>query len=165
MQQADRDENRQDQASADTDDSGLTTRSASEIRRRRKAAVFLLLGDGLQLLLFGLLAVSIHMYSLLPIDVVITHSFQQNQASWLRITMLVISYPGSSFLLPTLVLLTVVIFWSRGDRLEAVFIAGLSTCSLLLNLLLKALVHRPRPSGSVVHIIVTAVGYSFPVGT
>ena len=165
MQQADQNEKRQDQGPLGADDTGQAASSASETdRRRRTAAAFLLLGDALQLLLFGLLALSIHIYPLLPIDVAITRSFQQNQAPWLRITMLVISYPGSSFLLPSLVILTVAIFWALGDRLEAVFVAGLSVCSELLNILLKFLVHRPRPSGGVVHIIVKSVGYSFPSG-
>jgi membrane-associated phospholipid phosphatase len=165
MQQADQNENRQEQAPQAIAGTGQATMNASAIdRRRRKATFFLLLGDALQLLLFGLLAVSIHIHPLLPIDVAITHSFQQNQAPWLRITMPAISYPGSSFLLPTLVVLTVVLFWSLGDRLEAVFVAGLSACSLLLNHLLKFLIHRPRPSGSLVHIIVTTSGYSFPSG-
>ena len=165
MQQADQDENRQDQALAGVDDTRQATIGASETdRRRRKAAAFLLLGDALQLLLFGLLAVFVHIHPILPLDVAITHSFQQNQAPWLRITMLVVSYPGSSFLLPTLVLLTVVTFWALGDRLEAVFVAGLSACSLLLNLLLKVLIHRPCPSGGLVHIIVKSLGYSFPSG-
>ena len=165
MQQADRDQHRQDQTPPGADDTRQVASSASATdRHRRKATAFLLLGDGLQLLLFGLLAVSIHIHPLLPIDIAITRSFQENHAPWLRITMLVISYPGSSFLLPTLVLLTVVFFWSQGDRLEAVFVAGLSACSLLLNLLLKVLVHRPRPSGDLVHIIVKSAGYSFPSG-
>ena len=165
MQQNDQNEHPQEQAPAGADDPGQTTSSASKTdRRRRKATAFLLLGDAVQLLLFGLLAVSIHIHPLLPIDIAITRSFQQNQAPWLRVTMLVISYPGSSFLLPTLVLLTVVIFWSIGDRLEAVFVAGLSACSLLLDLLLKVLVHRPRPSAGLVKVIQSALGYSFPSG-
>ena len=165
MQQTDQGEHRQEQTPAAAGDTGQAAIKASKTdRRRRKATLFLLLGDALQLLLFGLLVLSIHLRPLLPIDVAITHSFQQNQALWLRISMLVISYPGSSFLLPTLVLLTVVLFWSLGDRLEAMFVAGLSACSLLLNLLLKVLIHRPRPSGGLVHIIVKSVGYSFPSG-
>jgi hypothetical protein len=49
--------------------------------------------------------------------------------------MLAISYPGNSLLLPALVLLTVVFFWLEGLRLEALLVGGLSTISLLLNLL------------------------------
>ena len=118
----------------------------------------------LQLTLFGLLAWYVHIHPILPLDVAITRSFQQNQAPWLRIAMLAISYPGSSPLLPVLVILTTVVFWARGIRLEAVFVAGLSTVSLLLNLLIKVLVARPRPTGHLVHIIQTAIGYSFPSG-
>jgi membrane-associated phospholipid phosphatase len=121
-------------------------------------------GAGLQLTLFGLLAWFVHVHPILPLDVAITHAFQQNQAPWLRIAMLAISYPGSSPLLPALVLLTTVVFWAKGVRLEAVFIAGLSTVSLLLNIMIKVQIGRPRPTGRLVHIIETAIGYSFPSG-
>lgn len=165
MQHADQNENRRGQAPQGVGDSGqVASRVSKTDRRRRKATVILLVGDAVQLLLFGLLAVSIHIHPLLSIDIAITREFQESQAPWLRISMLAISYPGSSFLLPALVLLTVVIFWSLGDRLEALFVAGLSACSLLLNLLLKVLIHRPRPSGGLVHIIVKSLGYSFPSG-
>ena len=133
-------------------------------KRRRKAVGCLLQVLALQLTLFGLLAWYVHFHPILPLDVAITHSFQQNQAPWLRIAMLAISYPGSSPLLPVLVILTTVVFWAIGIRLEAVFVAGLSIISLLLNLLIKVQVGRPRPTGHLVHIIQTAIGYSFPSG-
>jgi hypothetical protein len=110
---------------------------------RRKAVGCLLQVLALQLTLFGLLAWFVHIHPILPLDVAITHAFQQNQAPWLRIAMLAISYPGSSPLLPALVILTTVIFWAIGVRLEAVFVAALSIVSLLLNLLIKVLVTRP----------------------
>ena len=165
MQQAGRDENRQGQASPMAEGAGQAASSAPKTQRRRRKIVWCLLQVyALQLLLFGLLAWFVHVHPILPLDVAITRSFQQDQAPWLRITMLVVSYPGSSFLLPALLLLTVVAFWALGDRLEAMFTAGLSACSLLLNLLLKVQVSRPRPTSSLVHIIQTAVGYSFPSG-
>ena len=142
----------------------VAVRNLETQKRRRKAVGCLLQAFALQLTLFGLLAWFVHIHPILPLDVAITHSFQQNQAPWLRITMLAISYPGSSPLLPVLVILTSVVFWARGVRLEAVFVAGLSTVSLLLNLLIKVLVARPRPTGHLVHIIQTALGYSFPSG-
>src|ERR1700694_1527550 len=110
MQQAEQNENWQDQAPPGTDDTGKASNVSKTDRHRRRAAAFLLLGDAVQLVLFGLLAVFVHFHPILPLDVAITHAFQQNQAPWLRISMLVISYEGSSFVLPALVVLTVVIF-------------------------------------------------------
>ncbi len=132
--------------------------------RRRKVVGCLLQVYAVQLILFGLLAWFVHVHPILPLDVAITRSFQHNQAPWLRITMLAISYPGSSLLLPALVILTVMFFWVLGFRLEAVWVGGFSTVSLLLNLLLKIQVGRPRPTGNLVTIVQAAVGYSFPSG-
>jgi membrane-associated phospholipid phosphatase len=142
----------------------VAVRNLETQKRRRKAVGCLLQVFALQLTLFGLLAWYVHFHPIVPLDVAITHSFQQNQAPWLRIAMLAISFPGSSPLLPVLVILTTVVFWARGVRLEAVFVAGLSTVSLLLNLLIKVQVARPRPTGHLVHIMQTALGYSFPSG-
>ena len=165
MQQTDQNDNAQEQAPARAEDSVQAASSVSKTdRRRRRATVALLVGDAVQLLLFGLLALFVHIHPLLSIDVAITREFQENQAPWLRNTMLAISYPGSSFLLPALVVLTVVIFWTMGDHLEALFVAGLSAVSLLLNVLLKYLIHRSRPSAGLVKVIQSALGYSFPSG-
>ncbi len=165
MQQAGRDENRREQACTTTEGSKQAAVRTPETRKRhRKVVGYLLQVLTLQLTLFGLLAWFVHVHPILPLDVAITRSFQQNQAPWLRITMLAISYPGSSLLLPVLILLTVGAFWVMGDRLEAVFAGGLSTVSLLLNLLLKVQVGRPRPTANLVHIIQAALGYSFPSG-
>ena len=150
---------------------GLTTQGQDNQRhqeerekRRRKAAGCFLQVLALQLTLFGLLAWFVHVHPILPLDVAITRLFQQDQEPWLRIAMLAISYPGSSLLLPALVLLTAVAFWAVGDRLEAVLVAGLSTASLLLNLLLKVEIARPRPTANLVTIVQAALGYSFPSG-
>src|SRR5215471_7890769 len=138
MQQAGRDENRREQASTTTEGTEqAAVRTPETQKRHRKVVGCLLQLLALQLTLFGLLAWFVHVHPILPLDVAITRSFQQNQAPWLRITMLAISYPGSSLLLPILILLTVGAFWAVGDRLEAVFVGGLSTVSLLLNLLVK----------------------------
>ena len=133
-------------------------------QRRRRVVGCLLQVYAVQLLLFGLLAWFVHVNPILPLDVAITRSFQSNQAPWLRVTMLAISYPGSSLLLPALVLLTVIFFWVLSFRLEAVWVGGLSAVSLLLNLLLKIQVGRPRPTANLVTIVQAAVGYSFPSG-
>jgi membrane-associated phospholipid phosphatase len=165
MQRAGRDENGREQACTTTEGTEqATVRTPETQRHRRKVVGCFLQVLALQLTLFGLLAWFVHVHPILPLDVAITRSFQQDQAPWLRIAMLAISYPGSSLLLPFLVLLTAVVFWVVGDRLEAVYVAGLSTISLLLNLLLKVLVSRPRPTANLVTFVQAAVGYSFPSG-
>ena len=96
MQQAGRDENGGEQAPTRAVGSEPPRGSAPEIQQRRRRAVgCLLLLYALQLMLFGLLAWFVHIRPILPLDVAITRSFQQDQAPWLRITMLAISYPGS----------------------------------------------------------------------
>jgi len=163
--EANTDENEQEQPHTPTEGAGhVAVRNLETQKRRRKAVGCLLQVFALQLTLFGVLALFVHIHPIVPLDVAITHSFQQNQAPWLRITMLAISYPGDSLLLPALVLLTTVVFWARGVRLEALFVAGLSTVSLLLNLLIKVQVGRPRPTANLVRIVETAAGYSFPSG-
>jgi membrane-associated phospholipid phosphatase len=165
MQQPDRNENGQELPHVSTEGTGhVVVRNLETQKRRRKAVGCFLQVLALQLTLFGLLAWFVHFHPILPLDVAITHSFQQNQAPWLRIAMLAISYPGSSPLLPVLVILTAIVFWTIGVRLEAVFVAGLSAVSLLLNLLIKDQVGRPRPTGHLIHIMQTAIGYSFPSG-
>src|SRR5438270_13611749 len=95
MQQDGRDEDRQGQTPSMAEGPGQAAKGAPEIhQRRRKIVGCLLQVYVLQLLLFGLLAFFVHLHPILPLDVAITHSFQQNQAPWLRITMLVVSYPG-----------------------------------------------------------------------
>jgi membrane-associated phospholipid phosphatase len=165
MHEAGRDENerKQTRSIAESTEQGAVGTSEAQ-QHRRKVVGCLLQVYALQLLLFGLLALFVHVHPILPLDVAITRSFQQNQAPWLRIMMLAISYPGNSLLLPALVLLTVICFWLVGFRLEAVLVGGLSAISLLLNLLLKVQVSRPRPTANLVHIVQAAAGYSFPSG-
>jgi membrane-associated phospholipid phosphatase len=141
----------------------LATRVDEQFVMRRATRRFLK-ALTLQLTLFGALAGYVHLHPIVPLDIAITRRFQQNQAPWLRISMLAISFPGSSPLLPILVAGTTRVCWVVGLRLEAVFVAGLSTVSLLLSLLIKVQVARPRPTGNLVHVMKKALGYSFPSG-
>lgn len=128
------------------------------------AARILLIIYAVQLALFALLAFWVHLNPVNPIDLTITREFQENSASWLKISMEVVSYAGSTFVLPGLVLLTALLFWIGGLRLEAVFVVGLSLVSLGINTLLKILVERPRPSSHFVDVFQAATGQSFPSG-
>lgn len=131
---------------------------------RRRIALILLGVYALQLTLFAVLAWWVHYHPILAIDVAITREFQENPAPWLKIIMIVVSYPGSTFILLALILLTAIIFWVVDLRLEALFVIGLSAVSEGLNVLLKILVARPRPTRHLVEVFQAATGQSFPSG-
>lgn len=116
------------------------------------------------LVLFASLAWWAHANPVNPLDVAITLEFQEHLPFWLRLIMEIISYPGSSFVLPLLVLLSTVAFAFVGLRLEAVIIPVHSVMSALLNAGLKLLVGRPRPNVQLVEVFQSAKGLSFPSG-
>src|SRR5690349_15344330 len=74
------------------------------------AARVLLIVYAVQLSLFALLAVWVHFNPVNPIDLAVTREFQESTASWLKISMEVVSYAGSTFVLPVLVVLAALIF-------------------------------------------------------
>ncbi len=116
------------------------------------------------LLLFTVLAWWVHAYPVNRLDLLITREFQENPAPWLHLLMAAVSYPGSTPVLPALIVLAAVIFWVLGLRLEAVVVVGLSTMSAILDVLIKLLVVRPRPTAGLVEVLQRAMGSSFPSG-
>lgn len=119
----------------------------------------------LSLALFGALAVLVSVHPLLPVDVAITQEFQENSSPWLRTFMLAVSYPGTvSWVFTTLILLAIAAFWLFRFHLEAVTLALTFVGSSLLNLGVKLLVERPRPTQPLVEVLQSATGKSFPSG-
>jgi membrane-associated phospholipid phosphatase len=116
------------------------------------------------LLLFAVLAWWVHAYPVDQPDLLITREFQENPAPWLHLLMVLISYPGSTPVLPALIVLAAAICWVLGLRLEAVVVVGLSTVSVILDVLIKLLVARPRPTTGLVEMFQRAMGTSFPSG-
>lgn len=129
-----------------------------------KAARVLLIVYVIQLALFALLAWWIHIHPINSIDLAITREFQENPAGWLRVSMIVVSYPGFWYILVPLVALAALACWLIGLRLEAVFLVGLPLISGGVNTLVKVLVERPRPNGHLVNVFQAASGQSFPSG-
>ena len=115
-------------------------------------------------LLFTVLAWWVHAYPVNQLDLLITLELQENRTSWFRLLMVLISYPGSTLVLPALVVIAAVIFWVLGLWLEAVVVVGLSTVSAILDVLIKLLVARPRPTAGQVEMFQRAMGTSFPSG-
>src|SRR2546422_1374449 len=131
----------------------------------RKWGTVLLVVYAALLVLFGLLAWWVASHPILAIDITITRDFQENQAPWLRTTMIAVSYIGNMLVLSIgLVVLVAALFWMVDLRLEAITVVIVSATSALLDTLLKFIVARPRPSASMVEIIQAASGNSFPSG-
>lgn len=119
----------------------------------------------LMLALFTALAALVFVHPLLPIDVVITHEFQENRSPWLRTLMIAVSYLGNTFWLFTgLIALTVLALWLLRFHLEAVVLAVICVGSSVLNVLAKLLIARPRPAQPLVLVLQYASGKSFPSG-
>jgi membrane-associated phospholipid phosphatase len=131
----------------------------------RKWGFILLTIDVILLALFALLAIWITHHPVLAVDVTITRDFQANQSPWLRYTMLAVSYIGNVMALSAgLIALAAILFWVLDLRLEAILIVVVSATSAILNNLIKLIVARPRPSASLVEIIQSSSGSSFPSG-
>ena len=107
----------------------------------------------LQVALFAVLAWWVHYHPVLPIDVAITREFQENQAPWLKFTMIAVSYIGSVLLLSVgLVLLAAAILWLVRLRLEAVMLVATCATSALLNGLISA-VEIPARQSMIVDLV------------
>lgn len=133
--------------------------------RSRKRATLLLIAYAIQLSLFGILAWWVHFNPVLNIDVLITKEFQENQNPILHGTMAFVSFFGNiGLLFSGLVLLAVLFFWFVRLRLEAVVMAVEVIVSGILNVVIKVLVNRPRPTAKLVDVFQIATGQSFPSG-
>jgi len=114
---------------------------------------------------FSALAWLVHVHPILSVDVVITKEFQENKNPILNGLMVAVSYLGNQpIIFFVLIALTALAFWVVRLRLEALFIIGLSVVSTPLNILLKYLVSRPRPTANLVDVFQKATGQSFPSG-
>jgi undecaprenyl-diphosphatase len=119
----------------------------------------------IEFVLFTLLAWFVHVHPVLPVDVAITQEFQENKAPWLQTIMVAVSYLGNApYVFAALILVTAAAFWAVRLRLEALFIVALPAVSSVLNVAIKLLVARPRPTAKLVEIFQHASGHSFPSG-
>lgn len=98
-----------------------------------------------------------------PGDRHIALTIQKQRNPWLRRLMIAVSEPGFARFSFPLTTGIVSIFWVLRFRLEAIFLA-LSTTSNLLNMLVKRLIKRPRPTKELVAVARVINEPSFPSG-
>ena len=110
-----------------------------------------------------LLSVIARRTQLFPGDIQITRALQNRHQPLLRRFMLGISEIGFPKWSTPLTLLTAGIFWVLRFRLESFFIL-LTGSSTLLNMLVKNLIKRPRPTKELVSVVRVINEPSFPSG-
>lgn len=98
-----------------------------------------------------------------PGDRGITRILQKQKNPWLRRLMIAISEPGFAKLNIPLTTGIAGVFWLLRFRLEAIFLV-LSSTSNLLNMLLKRVIKRPRPTQDLVAVARVINEPSFPSG-
>jgi undecaprenyl-diphosphatase len=131
---------------------------------RRARALLFQLSVGIMIAAFAILTFLVVTVPTFSIDLNITHGLQSINNSFFSGLMTLISWVGFSpqaFIVP---LIIIVLIYVLGYHWEAM--ASLITALIveLLNLLVKMLVHRARPSVDLVHVTNLFKSYSFPSG-
>ena len=111
----------------------------------------------LLLIAFGLLCYLAHQLPCFPGDIAISLWLQGIDLPLINPIMQATSYISS--LIPAIIIVALVAggLWASGKRLEAIFVASLTSSAALFNWLLKLLISRPRP-GNELNVL------SFPSG-
>jgi membrane-associated phospholipid phosphatase len=113
---------------------------------------------------FAVLTLIVSSTPLLALDIQITRALQSGSSPYFAATMNWISWPGfmpQSIIIPVLVALVLFrlgLHWEAVTALVAAFIPG------LVNLLVKELIRRPRPTADLVEVFSILDSYSFPSG-
>lgn len=99
-----------------------------------------------------------------PIDLQITHTIQSINSPLFSAIMNLISWPGfspQSFIIPALIALAIYTLGLHWESLTSLVAALLPS---VINVLVKDLIRRPRPTVNLVHVFRILDSYSFPSG-
>jgi membrane-associated phospholipid phosphatase len=113
---------------------------------------------------FILLAFFANIYADFPIDLVITRWMQTFHPAWLVTLMVLVSWPGYIPQAMAIVTILVSFLYFTGFRWEAFSSLGAAIGEAGMDEAIKLLVHRPRPSTTLVHVMHVLTSYSFPSG-
>ena len=135
---------------------------APKVRKSRSLFIQPLLT--LFLAVFIILALLARSTPYFPIDLTITLFIQQIHSPIFFNLMKIISYPGfapQSYVLTGVIFILLLILKFKW---EAVVVLINSISTSILNILIKSLVHRVRPSSDLIHVLVNLKDFSFPSG-
>lgn len=113
---------------------------------------------------FGVLIVIVKSAPLLTLDIQITHDLQSISSPIFAALMSFISWPGfspQSFIISVLIVGAIYFFGLHWEAVAALIAALLPP---ILNVLVKDIIRRPRPTVDLVHVLRILNSYSFPSG-
>ena len=113
---------------------------------------------------FALLTFLVKAIPSFAIDVQITRAFQMINFPFFTLSMSLISWPGFGPQSTIITGLIIVLIYGFGLHWEAVMALFAALFSTGINLLVKDLIQRPRPTAGAVKVIATHNSYSFPSG-
>jgi membrane-associated phospholipid phosphatase len=135
--------------------------SKSITRRRTRLFQAYVLAASIGFILLAFLANKIAYF---PIDLWITRAVQTFHPAWFIVLMVLISWPGYLPQAIAIVIVLVSILFIFGFRWEAILSSGAAIGQSILDILIKLVVHRPRPGATLVHVMRILKSYSFPSG-
>lgn len=138
-------------------------KTASAPARRYRAVVF-----QVALLLitvaFAVLTFLVKTMPSFPIDLQITRGIQLITFPLFSELMAAVSWPGFGPQSGIIVLLSVLVIYALGLHWEGVAALIAAVFSTAINVLVKDLIQRPRPTAAMVSVLATLNSYSFPSG-
>jgi membrane-associated phospholipid phosphatase len=118
----------------------------------------------LAIIAFVVLAIFAKSTPYFPIDLIITKALQSVHEPAFKLLMNMISWAGYFPQSGILTLLIIGLLYLYGFYWEAVLGIIAAVFNLSLNILVKVIVHRVRPSANLIHVVVALNSYSFPSG-
>lgn len=148
-----------------TDAASQAARAESEPPhvRSRRAVIFQFVLIGISAA-FAILIILVEANPVFAIDLKITRAVQLINFKPFDVLMTLVSWPGfvpQSFIITLLLVLLIYIF---GLHWEAVMSISAAAFSTVINVLVKDLIQRPRPTPDLVTVITSLTSYSFPSG-
>ena len=136
--------------------------AAPQVRSRRTLIFQSLLVASL--VLFGILAVLASSAAYFPIDLTVTQLLQSLRSPFFHALMVAVSWLGYMPQAVVVLLLPALLAWWLGYRWEGAMIVLSTGVVILINVIVKTVVNRPRPASTLVEVYTTLSTHSFPSG-
>lgn len=118
----------------------------------------------MSLISFAVLAIMVTVFPVIDLDIRLTQELQAELPTWSGSVLQFVSWFGYTWQSLATCIVFVSVLYKLGLRCEAVTLAFASLVSLLLNMIIKYTVRRPRPTNDLVDVFTALNTYSFPSG-